>query len=1080
MKIADSNYYPLLMRNSKNSSIAQRIYDANNFFKYEIDEDDDTYTGDATFKYNGSLIETQLVIDKFTEAVSDYSCDCMYCNAESGCAHVGALYLKMQDIDDFDLPYYYNEDEIPVKSSLDRNYEALLDTVISKPKTPFVYLNQRSKSLIKQLKENVQAIEIEPSEKISLLPFLQFSRNAFTNTPRITMDLKIGSQKFYVVKDIQLLLKQIDDNSFVSYGRQFESRLNYDYFDADSQKIIDYLRLQLTAPSPYYFSPDKRYHYITSRNMSVFFNAFCNLTTSYDFSLMEDQMKLELIFEPQETGYIFYFNPESLTFDGEYVFISDEKNATITRYSFNNPQPLINFYDLVTTNHYDYVSVEDLNTFYHFAIEDLLDDIELIDFPSSLIMEDEIVKIEVYGDINLFSELELSIHLLKVDGTKSYGFSTETIVNKNLTTIQNFISSYATAINREEQKAILSLNDERTFHFLKFGLDKLREYCEIFISDAVKSIGTTKHYAINMGVHIEGNLLELDITSCDIPLNELADVLKNYKKKKKFHRLKNGELLYLESDELEELSHVFETNHFDSDKIQDGKLQLPLYRAFQTDDALSNIKNLSVSRSSTFETCIKKFQSSTHDFELNPAYQSILREYQTVGVEWMGLLHSYGFNGILADDMGLGKTIQVISLLDSIKSDKPSLVICPASLILNWEDEIHKFSSTLKCLAIHGIAEFRKLCIENIHGVDLCITSYDYIRRDIDYYKDIEFNYIILDEAQYIKNHNTKNAQTVKSLKATYRLALTGTPIENSLAELWSIFDFLMPNYLYNYNYFRRNFETPIVKAQNVEVQARLKRLVEPFILRRLKTEVLKELPDKIEQTIPIDLSEEEEKIYLAHALQVSTNIEHQLKSDHVDHIQILAMITKLRQLCIEPRLVFDNIYTPSSKMTACLDIISSFKENKKKILLFSSFTSVFTLLIPELKKEKIKFHLLTGETDKTTRRQLVQDFQTDDSTVFLISLKAGGTGLNLTAAEGVIHFDPWWNVSAQNQATDRSHRIGQQNVVQVYKLIAKNTIEEKIVRLQETKKNLADTFVEGNEGVLTSLSPEQLLELLK
>src|SRR5699024_3429054 len=307
---------------------------------------------------------------------------------------------------------------------------------------------------------------------------------------------------------------------------------------------------------------------------------------------------------------------------------------------------------------------------------------------------------------------------------------------------------------------------------------------------------------------------------------------------------------------------------------------------------------------------------------------------------------------------------------------------------------------------------------------------------------------------------------------------LTGTPIENSLAELWSIFDFLMPNYLFTYNYFREHFERPIVRDNDKEVQLQLKKMVEPFILRRTKQDVLDELPDKIENNIKISFSKEEENLYIANLSQINDKLKSALDIEQIDKFQILSMMTRLRQLCCEPRILYNDIQEPSSKMKACLDIIKKAKENKQKVLLFSSFTSSLEFIEKELRKDDISYYVLTGATNKIKRHQLVNAFQNDNTNVFLISLKAGGTGLNLTAASIVIHYDPWWNMSAQNQATDRAYRIGQVNNVQVYKLIMKNSIEEKIQKLQEQKQDLSNIFIENNTNNITKMSTSEIISL--
>jgi len=515
--------------------------------------------------------------------------------------------------------------------------------------------------------------------------------------------------------------------------------------------------------------------------------------------------------------------------------------------------------------------------------------------------------------------------------------------------------------------------------------------------------------------------------------------------------------------------------------MKDGHIDLDLFRAFSINERAENDHSLiHFNRSDIFTDVIKRFENiDTSSYEMTSRYDELLRDYQKYGYQWLRTLSDYGFGGILADDMGLGKTLQVISLLDQNKTDgQISMVVAPASLILNWEDEVKKFAPSLAAVSVYGTAKARKAIIENARDYELLITSYDYIRRDVELYQDIQFDYVILDEAQYIKNQKTKNAHTVKELRGTHRLVLTGTPIENSLAELWSIFDFLMPGYLYPYAYFVREYERPIVKDKDEQKQLALKKLISPFILRRRKTDVLKELPDKIETTMPIEFSEDEKKLYLANLSQVNMELQDKLKMDQTSAIAILAMLTRLRQICCEPRVLYENIAQPSSKMVACMELIKQLRENGKKVLLFSSFTSVLDLLHAELDAVGISHYTLTGATDKVKRRELVAKFQEDDTDVFLISLKAGGTGLNLTAAEAVIHYDPWWNMSAQNQATDRAHRIGQEKTVQVFKLIMKDSIEEKIQTLQEAKKDLADAFVEGNDGTITSMSKEDIMAL--
>ena len=437
---------------------------------------------------------------------------------------------------------------------------------------------------------------------------------------------------------------------------------------------------------------------------------------------------------------------------------------------------------------------------------------------------------------------------------------------------------------------------------------------------------------------------------------------------------------------------------------------------------------------------------------------------------------------------GFGKTVQMLSVIvDYAKKEerKTSLVVSPSSLTLNWQNEAKKFTNELKTAVIRGTLQERKRIIEEIDKYDLVITSYDLLKRDIEIYKekDYKFKYIIADEAQYLKNSNTKNAKAIKQIKAETRYALTGTPIENSLAELWSIFDFIMPGYLFTYRKFKNIYETPIVKENDEKVMQKLKMLIEPFILRRNKKEVLKELPEKTVTVLNNEMNEEQKNIYLTYLLRAKQEIAEKIEIDGYEHsqMQILAALTRLRQICCHPSLFMEGYKEGSSKLEQCIEIIAEAIEAGHKILLFSGYTSMFEIIEKELKKNNIKYFKLTGATKVDERMKMVDEFnENQEVKLFLISLKAGGTGLNLTGADMVIHYDPWWNISTENQATDRAYRIGQKNNVQVYKLITKNSIEEKIYELQEKKAQLADNMLDTKTTFINKFSKEEIMRLFE
>ena len=468
----------------------------------------------------------------------------------------------------------------------------------------------------------------------------------------------------------------------------------------------------------------------------------------------------------------------------------------------------------------------------------------------------------------------------------------------------------------------------------------------------------------------------------------------------------------------------------------------------------------------------------------------VLRDYQKIGFRWLKTLEVYRFGGILADDMGLGKTIQILAILkDYIEEHKEqrksSLVVSPSSLCLNWYNEVQKFAPNIKTLVIRGDVKERVRQIEKIENYDLVITSYDLLKRDSELYqnKDYEFAYLIADEAQYIKKSNTKNSKAIKVVKGITKFALTGTPIENSLAELWSIFDFIMPGYLFGYKRFKEQFELPIIKGKDEYAMKKLKQMIEPFILRRTKKEVLKELPDKTITILNNEMEGEQLSLYLSYLSQARQEIKEELELNGMEnsHIKILSLLTRLRQICCHPGLFLSNYNGESSKLNQCIEIVKDGIQSGHKILLFSSYTSIFEKLEEKFKKENIQYFKLTGQTKVEDRTILVEEFnKNEDIKVFLISLKAGGTGLNLTGADMVIHYDPWWNMSAENQATDRTHRIGQKNNVQVYKLITKNSIEEKIYELQKRKANLVDKVLNTKDSFMSKLSKEDIMSLFE
>ncbi len=443
------------------------------------------------------------------------------------------------------------------------------------------------------------------------------------------------------------------------------------------------------------------------------------------------------------------------------------------------------------------------------------------------------------------------------------------------------------------------------------------------------------------------------------------------------------------------------------------------------------------------------------------------------------------FGGILADEMGLGKSIQTITYIKhrlQENKDAKILIIVPTSLLYNWQDEFQKFGKDISIMIVNDVKAKRLEKLEQIDKAQVLITSYGLLRQDIEEYTKYHFDTMILDEAQNIKNSRSDTAIAAKQVKARVKFALTGTPLENSIYELWSIMDFIMPGYLGSYATFREQYSS---LEEDETKYLELKKQIDPFILRRKKHDVLKDLPEKLENKVYVELNEAQKALYVAELEQAKKEIEDLKERDAIAQNQffILSLLTKLRQLCIDPSLVFDDYHEGSSKFDTLLQILDEMVQNNHKILLFSQFPSVLKNVMPLLESHHITYLYLDGSTKSEERMQLVKRFNSDNTNVFLISLKAGGTGLNLTSADEVIHLDPWWNPQVENQATDRTHRIGQTKTVEVIKLISIGTIEEKIIALQEKKKELSDLMIEGehrSEMVLSKLSSDELLKLFQ
>lgn len=637
-----------------------------------------------------------------------------------------------------------------------------------------------------------------------------------------------------------------------------------------------------------------------------------------------------------------------------------------------------------------------------------------------------------------------------------------------------------------EEGRFVQPDEAQSFLFLDEALPELSKIADVYYADAFHEKPVRRMPPVTIGVSVnDENLLDVTFDAAQLDFAELIGVLRSYREKKLYHRLKDGTFVTLGDQQLAGLADFIESTRMK--KAADAKrIELPLRQALYLDALAKEEKGIRLARSKRFKSIVRDIKNPVDaDIEPPEALKNVLRDYQQTGFSWLSTLASYRLGGILADDMGLGKTLQVIAFLLAHRDGEktPALVVAPTSLMYNWLEEIEKFAPELRASIIAGTKTEREAALAPaLREADVVITTYHMLRRDVDLYEKEHFSYIFLDEAQQIKNPATQAAKAVKRLKADAAFALTGTPIENSLTELWSIFDFLMPGYLKSRKHFQSQFETPIVRAKDPHASADLLRYISPFILRRLKKDVLEELPDKVERKMTNEMTEEQRKVYNAWFVQAKKEFAAELKAHGFgeSRIKILSILTRLRQIACDPALFLENYEGGSGKLDMLEEVVADAVAAGHRILIFSQFTTMLGRIAARLDAMDLSYAYLDGSTPALERIRRVRDFNAGAEPLFLISLKAGGTGLNLTGADTVIHYDPWWNPAVEDQATDRAYRIGQKNNVQVLKFITKDTIEEKIYELQEKKKALIDQMIQPGENFLSKLSEEEITALFE
>ncbi len=921
---------------------------------------------------------------------------------------------------------------------------------------------------------------------------------------KVFLSLRAGSTRLYKVQNIKKFLHELASGENIVLGKEFKFLAGESRFSRGAKPIVNYLgeiyEIQEALGKVYYNNLFNKSEIALTKNM---------LYQLLDY-IGEEEFCIDMGEELYQ-GIRFVKGNPPIAFRIE----SDEDNISIEMKENKPVKPLAEDGSLLLYENVLYKPSSEFISNYLPFFNTIKKENESLNFSGELkdkFIESVLPRIHETMEINvpeslkdkyINEDLQIKIYL---DKYKRYVKATVLFQygNYEINPLLNNIPSGIILIRKKEEESdffdymeqlqfepykefFLLKKDNDIYEFLNHDIYAMNEKYQVFHSDEMKNfkVSTSSLIRTSIGFNENIKLLEMNIVYDAVPKNELKEFFESLKQRKKYHRLKDGSFVNLSGMEIDQIGNLLEQLDVEGENIdEEGNISLPAYSAMYLDQIIDNYDRIECEKGASYQELLEDIlKPKSVNVEVPELIQADLRPYQVVGFKWLYILADNHLGGILADDMGLGKTLQTITYIALCLEQNPEamfLVVAPTSLVFNWQEEFEKFAPSIKTVIVEGTPEERLEQINHAKEFHVVISSYPLIRRDIEHYGQYEFHTMFIDEGQFIKNPQSQNAKSVKQVAARHKFALTGTPIENSLSELWSLFDFIMPNYLYTHNRFVEKFEKPIMKESDEAVLDDLGKHIEPFILRRMKKDVLTELPDKIEVKMMAEMTEEQEKVYQAYLQNIKQELSLEISKNGIEksRIQILAALTRLRQICCHPSTFVENYEGGSGKLKLLLQIVSDILENGHRILIFSQFTSMLELIAEELKKQEIDYFYLSGGTKVKERKEYVMQFNEGERSVFLISLKAGGTGLNLVGADVVIHYDPWWNPAVEEQATDRVYRIGQKKSVQVIRLLTKNTIEEKIDKLQKRKKQLSDSVIKSKEVFINQLSREELEEL--
>ena len=1022
----------------KDSKETKGTYSTLKVFNFEVDsETKPTY------------YDVSIVIENNKEIVKTI-CDCKEYRNFQSCKHIGAVFVN-----------YY---ETLFKGSI-INVHKITEDILNK------FMPDEDTLIKKELQ--VELI-INVTEKES---YYYYYGRTYTD---FNIKIMIGEDKLYTLGNHATAFKVAYENQEgeVYFGKNFTYIPEKYYLSSNSKTIIEsYLDVCEGSYNRNIFAKDFKTFLNKIKNTNFIINNYKieGIKEGFPISsnLIKNNESYELDFDLENIEVLIKNDYEYILYKGNLYHLRKLEQELINDLIENKLDKLI-------------ISKEKVDAFTKGLLKIVRKNLKIDASVTDITLPKEI-STKLYFDLR--SSYILVDALFKYDEKEVNYFDKSNTILRDIdyeTKVINDILKYGFEIDNNK---IILKDIEKEVEFLENGLENLATKYEIFTTEKFKGINIKKKTSVTSMFGIgQDNILSYTFSLGDINSNELVNIFEEIKNKKKYYRLKNGDILNLEDESLKELSDLKDDLELSDAEIIAGHGAILKYRAIYL-DSLKNTKYNIIKTDNLFDNFIDKFYKFKDiNLTLPKDELKILRDYQLTGVKWLYTLAKTGFGGILADEMGLGKTIQVIYYIKQMLKDNENnkfLIVVPTSLAYNWDHEFDSFGSNIKRKICVGNKDKRIKMLRNLNDTNVIITTYGLLREDEELYNNLNFNTMVIDEAQNIKNNMAGITKVVKKVNAETKFALTGTPLENSILELWSIFDFIMPGYLASLTKFQSKYKIKDFDEDSEILIKGLSKQINPFILRRKKQDVVKELPDKLINDIYIELKDEQKKLYVAELERVKEEMEKIIETEGMNKARflILQLLTKLRQICIDPSIVYDNYKDGSNKLEQLESIVNEYIKNNHKILIFSSFKTALNIVKEKLNKAKIKTYMIDGSVPAKDRIEMVDNFNNNDGVkVFLIMLKSGGTGLNLATADVVIHLDLWWNPQAENQATDRAHRIGQKNTVEVIHLITKGTIEEKILELQNKKRILSDKLIDGeirDKNILSELTKEDIKNLL-